>query len=81
MAQSVPTDVLHNVLDCNQQLMFMSHSAFTDNVEREFEIYKTDIEAPGFREFHDRLQTFILFFIDAASYIDVDDDRWTYYLL
>ncbi|XP_046546607.1 histone acetyltransferase type B catalytic subunit-like [Haliotis rubra] len=58
-----------------------SYTVNKDNVNREFEIFKTDIEAPGFREYHDRLQTFILFYIDAASFIDVDDDRWSYYLL
>ena len=52
-----------------------------EGVERQFEIYKTDIEQPGFREYHERLQTFILFYIDAASYIDVDDERWSFYLL
>ena len=54
---------------------------FSDNEERHFEIYKTDISCPGFSSFHERLQTFIMFFIDAASFIDVDDDRWTFYLL
>jgi len=49
--------------------------------ERQFEVYKTDIQCPGFKEYHERLQTFILFYIDAASYIDTDDDRWTFYLL
>ena len=33
----------------------------------------------GFREFHDRLQTFVIFFIDAASFIDVDDPKWRFY--
>ena len=49
--------------------------------EREFEVYKADIETPGFRDYHRRLQTFILFFIDAASFIDDDDDKWMFYLL
>jgi histone acetyltransferase 1 len=54
---------------------------FSDNDVRKFEIYQTDIETPGFREYHERLQTFVLFFIDGASYIDVDDHRWKFYLL
>ncbi|XP_041372189.1 histone acetyltransferase type B catalytic subunit-like isoform X2 [Gigantopelta aegis] len=58
-----------------------SYTVHKDGTEREFEIYKTDIECPGFRAYHERLQTFILFYIDAASFIDVDDDRWHYYLL
>lgn len=53
-----------------------------DNKATTFEVYKASIEdTPDFRKYHERLQTFILFFIDAASYIDVDDNRWTFYLL
>ena len=62
-------------------LKFLWQYLLTDGEERQFEIYKTDIECPGFREYHERLQTFILFFIDAASFIDVDDDRWNFFLL
>ncbi|XP_033732888.1 histone acetyltransferase type B catalytic subunit-like [Pecten maximus] len=61
--------------------MIHSYKVIKDNQERNFEIYKTDISPPGFQEYHEHLQTFILFFIDAASYIDVDDDRWMFYLL
>ncbi|RXG60256.1 Histone acetyltransferase type B catalytic subunit [Armadillidium vulgare] len=32
----------------------------------------------GFLEYHERLQTFLLLFIDASSYIDTDDERWRY---
>ncbi|XP_077993239.1 histone acetyltransferase type B catalytic subunit-like [Glandiceps talaboti] len=49
--------------------------------ERQYEIYKTDISVQGFRQYHERLQTFLWWFIDAVSYIDVDDDRWQFYLL
>nr|CAG4640877.1 EOG090X06NC [Eulimnadia texana] len=49
--------------------------------ERCFEFYLCDIEAPRFREFHERLQTFLLWYIDAASYIDADDHKWRYYLV
>ena len=49
--------------------------------DRKFEIYKTNIDVPGFRDYHERIQPFLLFYVDAASYIDVDDDRWAYYLV
>lgn len=58
-----------------------SYNILKDGEEREFQIYKTDIEHPGFREYHQRLQFFILFFVDAASFIDDADDKWTFYLL
>lgn len=58
-----------------------SYTVNKDGTDHQFEIYKTDIECPGFREYHERLQTFILYFIDAASFIDVDDERWSFYLV
>ena len=49
--------------------------------ERHFEMYTCEIEEPGFRSYHERLQTFLLWYVDAASFIDVDDDRWRFYLV
>ena len=46
-----------------------------------FEIYKNTIDVPGFKEYHKRMQTFLWWYIDAASYIDDDDDRWNYFTL
>lgn len=46
---------------------------------RQFEVYKADMTYQGFKEYHDRLQMFILWYIDAASFIDVDDDQWHYF--
>ena len=50
-------------------------------VSRTFEVYKADVGTSGFKAYHARLQPWILFFIDAASFIDVDDDRWKCYLV
>jgi len=49
--------------------------------ERHFEMYSCTIDEPGFRSYHERLQTFLLWYVDAASFIDVDDDHWRYYLV
>ena len=43
-----------------------------------FEVYYCDVNNKKFLNYHERLQTFILFFIDAASYIDVDD-KWRFF--
>jgi len=61
--------------------MIHSYKVHKNDTDRTFEIYKTSIEEPGFRDFHERLQPFMMFYIDAASFIDVDDDKWEYYLL
>ncbi|CAJ0967872.1 unnamed protein product [Ranitomeya imitator] len=46
-----------------------------------YEIHKADLTCPGFREYHERLQTFLMWFIETASYIDVDDERWDYFVV
>ncbi|KAI9014769.1 histone acetyltransferase 1 [Gaertneriomyces semiglobifer] len=41
-----------------------------------FELYKCDFTTPGFKEYHRRLQLFLLWMIEGASFIEEDDDRW-----
>ena len=65
------------VLDCSVLCWLL----WAEGHDRNFEIYKTDIEEPGFRAYHERVQPFLMFYIDGASFIDVDDDRWMYYLM
>ncbi|CAG2169824.1 unnamed protein product [Oppiella nova] len=49
--------------------------------KRHFEIYSADILVPGFDAYHQRMQTFLWWLIDAASYIDADDERWQYFVV
>lgn len=49
-----------------------------DKATRTFEIYECNTQTPGFLAFHARLQTFLLWFVDAASYIDVEDAQWVF---
>ncbi|XP_069081434.1 histone acetyltransferase type B catalytic subunit isoform X2 [Pleurodeles waltl] len=46
-----------------------------------YQISKADMTCPGFQEYHERLQTFLMWFIESASFIDVDDERWDYFLV
>lgn len=39
------------------------------------------MDEPGFESYHENMQTFLLWFIDAASYIDVDDRKWDYFVI
>ncbi|XP_043242983.1 histone acetyltransferase type B catalytic subunit-like isoform X1 [Amphibalanus amphitrite] len=59
---------------------FSPNSTSDSDASRTFEIYYCTAQTPGLREYHQALQTFILWYIDAASYIDVDDDRWRFFL-
>ncbi|KPJ10786.1 Histone acetyltransferase type B catalytic subunit [Papilio machaon] len=47
--------------------------------KRLFEVYYSETSTPGFLAYHQRLQTFLLWYVDAASFIDVDDDQWTFF--
>lgn len=51
-----------------------------DGRERIFEFYNSNYKQPAFLKFFSRLQTFVLWFVDAASYIDVDDPQWVYFI-
>ncbi|KAM9343974.1 histone acetyltransferase type B catalytic subunit isoform 1-T1 [Pholidichthys leucotaenia] len=42
---------------------------------------QADITCPAFLDYHKRLQTFIMWYIETASFIDTDDDRWDFFLL
>lgn len=50
-------------------------------VKRYFGIYKADNTTAGFPEYHDRLQTFLKWYIEGASYVDMDDERWEYFTI
>ncbi|XP_076659519.1 histone acetyltransferase 1 [Halictus rubicundus] len=56
-----------------------SFSVDDEGCTRKFEVYKADMTYKGFKEYHQRLQTFVLWYIDAANFIDIDDDRWHYF--
>ena len=47
-----------------------------------FEIYHVDCATvPSFRDYHSKLQPWIMFYIDAASFIDIDDANWRFFLV
>ncbi|XP_064615849.1 histone acetyltransferase type B catalytic subunit-like isoform X2 [Liolophura sinensis] len=92
LASKMPSDFTSNLDDFLSKLpkeanfkphgqLLHSYDITKGGENRVFEIYKAEISTPGFLEYHERLQTFVLFYIDAASYIDVDDDRWKFYVL
>ncbi|KAG2041407.1 histone acetyltransferase type B catalytic subunit [Suillus americanus] len=47
----------------------------------EYEVYHATWNDPGFREYHRRMQIFILLYIEAGSYINEDDDAWQFFVL
>ncbi|KAG2157603.1 acyl-CoA N-acyltransferase [Suillus bovinus] len=55
-----------------------SRSATQEVVE--YEVYHATWNDPGFREYHRRMQIFILLYIEAGSYISEDDDAWQFFV-
>lgn len=50
------------------------------DTERVFEFYLCDTATPNFVQYFGKLQTFVLFYIDAASYISLDDSSWMFFV-
>lgn len=45
-----------------------------------YEVYFCDTSNSKFLKYHERLQTFILWYIDGSSYIDTDDANWRFFV-
>ncbi len=46
-----------------------------------FEFYHCTMSTRGFKEYHGRLQLFLMWFIEGSSFIDQDDPKWEIMLL
>ncbi|KAI5116562.1 hypothetical protein M0805_001547 [Coniferiporia weirii] len=46
-----------------------------------YEVYHSTWDTPGFREYHRRMQLFILLFIEAGSYIQEEEEGWEFAVL
>ncbi|RXW24202.1 hypothetical protein EST38_g1683 [Candolleomyces aberdarensis] len=47
----------------------------------EYEVYHTTWDTPGFREYHRRMQIFILLYIEGGSYIQEEEATWEFVVL
>ncbi|KAH0830345.1 acyl-CoA N-acyltransferase [Lanmaoa asiatica] len=56
-----------------------SVSSRESNVE--YEVYHATFEDSGFREYHRKIQIFILLYIEAGSYINDEEDGWEFVVL
>lgn len=39
------------------------------------------MDVPGFEAYHESIQTFLTWYIDASSYIDIEDRKWDYFVV
>jgi len=56
------------------------YNTLQDSSTRHYEIYFANTQSPGFREWYQRLETFVLWFVDGGIYIDLDDEQWEFFL-
>lgn len=55
---------------------------FPDGLEsKTFEVYVNDTSDANFLEYHTKVQTFVILYIDAANYVDPDEGNWKFFLL
>ncbi|KAJ3552859.1 hypothetical protein NM688_g3931 [Phlebia brevispora] len=52
--------------------------AQVEEQEVEFEVYHCTWQTPGFREYHRRMQLFIILYIEGGSYIKEEDEGWEF---
>ncbi|CAH8480837.1 unnamed protein product [Heterobilharzia americana] len=61
-----------------------SYQIMEDKCPKKFSIFFIEHGMPGFKEFleyHKRMESFLLFFVDGASVISTDDIQWCYYMI
>jgi hypothetical protein len=56
------------------------HEYQLEDPARTYIVTKGTMDTPGLRKFHERLQTFAIFEIDAARFLD-EDPRWEFFYL
>ncbi|KAI9499197.1 acyl-CoA N-acyltransferase [Zychaea mexicana] len=49
--------------------------------EEHFEIYRASFADERFKQYHRRMQFFVLLFIEGSSYIEEDDEKWEIYIM
>ncbi|XP_030747562.1 histone acetyltransferase type B catalytic subunit [Sitophilus oryzae] len=64
-------DIIKTFQGNNELTRFPEH-----HIKPTYKITQNNIDSEDFKEFHSRFETFIVWFIDAANFIDLDDERW-----
>jgi len=49
--------------------------------ENTFEVYLIEKESTKFKDYFNRLQTFVLWYIDSSNFIDFDDAKWKIFIV
>lgn len=75
--QFTPSKCAGNRVSC-KRLCYLLSVSNGPSFCQVFEVYHSDMSVPGFRERHEQMQSWIMWLIDGASYIDIEDERWEF---
>lgn len=56
--------------------MFTENAPENEVTKCNYKICLCDLQDDHFKEYHKRFETMIIWFIDAANFIDTEDDKW-----
>ncbi|KAK7586005.1 hypothetical protein V9T40_003881 [Parthenolecanium corni] len=51
------------------------------NIYEVYHVHVSNTDNNFFEGYYQRLQRFLIWYIDGASFVDVDDDRWNYFIM
>ncbi|CAG0896904.1 unnamed protein product [Darwinula stevensoni] len=78
-------DLGHFKAAIQEDVTFKPFGSLIDRLElssgQTFEYYSCDTHEPNFLPYHERLQAFLMWFVDGASFIDTSDPRWHFFLV
>jgi histone acetyltransferase 1 len=79
-------DLFYKEVNSDKTFKPMGEKVFEYTLEKDkqdavYEIYKCDFSIKRFKRFHHRLQTFLIWYIEGARFLDDEDERWQFLLM
>lgn len=79
-------DLFYKEVNSDKTFKPMGEKVFEYTLEKDkqdavYEIFKCDFSIKRFKRFHHRLQTFLIWYIEGARFLDDEDERWQFLLM
>lgn len=59
----------------------LQHQWKPESSEVTYEVYHNMVADPKYRKYHMRMESFVMWFVDGAQYIDTEDENWNSFVL
>lgn len=60
---------------------FLILDKISSKVYEIYHLHLSNTNMKHFKNYYQRLQRFLIWYIDGASYVDIEDDRWNYFIM